>query len=361
MEYMAETLKVVTTYDGTEAFRKDCRYIKGNFYKINLQCFNIEGTWYRINSGRIGFDYEIERWVLLSKSDLLYTGIINIENNKPIFGSFSRNIYRNTTLFYEGLEHLVIDENILLKCPYVAEGVNGKYYYKQSGSIPKEYIHKLKPQKDRFYSFPFNYGSDELIPHFKVNFDKNFIGKPLLSDAWKLLDPFTFGVEFETHRGAIPEKHLINNGLIACRDGSIDGFEYTTIPLSGESGIQCIKKVGELLQKYCACSPNESLHIHIGGYPKTTKAISALYRLGLLVQKDIYSLFPYYYADTSNFKRKGYCNPLYRVGAEAKLSRDIFSEIYNYLSGGQERFNRFPTTPHPLDRSGQHKWEISPR
>ena len=81
--------------------------------------------------------------------------------------------------------------------------------------------------------------------------------------------------------------------------------------------------------------------------------------LSILV--DIYSLFPYYYADTSNFKKKGYCNPLYRVGAESKLSREIFSAIYSYLSGGQEKFVKFPTTPHPLDRSGQHKWEISPR
>lgn len=361
MEYMTEILKVVTTYSGAKALRKDCRYIKGNFYKMNLECFNINGIWYRIDSGKIGFDHEVGQWVLLTKDNPLYTGIIGIKNNEPVMGTFSRNLYRNTSLFYNHQEYLVINEEILLGHPFILEGTNGKYYYKTDSILPKEYTHKLKPQKDRFYSFPFNYGSDELIPEFTSNFNSNFVGDPLLSDAWKLLDGFTFGIEFETSRGTIPEKYLLNNGLIACRDGSIEGFEYTTIPLSGEKGIQCIKKVCKLLQKFCSCSPNESLHIHIGGYPRTTKAISALYRLGLILQKDIYSLFPYYYADTSNFKKKGYCNPLYRVGAESKLSREIFSAIYSYLSGGQEKFVKFPTTPHPLDRSGQHKWEISPR
>lgn len=362
MEYMTNIMELIETYDGTKALRKDCRYIKGNFYQKDVQCFNIAGVWYRVNSGKIAFDNEINSWVIVNSLNPLVEGIIDIIDNIPKIGLFSLNKAKNTTLFYSGKEYIVIDEKLLLSCSLIEEGVNGKYYYKNNTSLPKEYTSKLRPNKDGYYSFPFNYGSAELIPEFTETFNDNFIGESLLSDAWKYLDKFTFGVEFETERGAIPEKYLKKNGLIACRDGSISGFEYTTIPLFGESGIQCIKSVCNLLKKYCGCTPNESLHIHIGGYPKTIKAISALYRLGIILQKDIYSLFPYYYADTSNFKRKGYCNPLYRINPELKISKEIFTEIYQYLSGNREaKFIKFPTGAHPLDRSGQHKWEISPR
>jgi len=200
-----------------------------------------------------------------------------------------------------------------------------------------------------------------LIPEFTERFNKRFIGEKLLSDASKYLAGYTFGVEFETERGAIPEKYLIDSGLIACRDGSITGFEYATIPLSGDTGIQCLRNSCALLKKYCACSPNESLHIHVGGVKRTVRNIAAIYRLGLLIEKEIYSLFPYYYTNTSHFKKKGYCNPLYLAGIGDNLPRNIFLGIYNYLSGGNGRFHKFPTGTHPMDRSGQHKWEISPR
>lgn len=361
MEYMKEISKVVVTFDGTEAYRKDCRYIKGGFYKMNSQCFYINGMWYRINSGKIAFDHELKDWILLNSSSGLHNGVIKLENSKPVMGLFSENKDKNVILFYKGYEYWVLDEKILLDCSRIIEGVNGKYYYSDEKSIPISYTKKLRPQKERFYSFSFNYGSEPLIPEFTSNFERNFIGKPLLSNAWEQLDSYTFGVEFETHRGTIPEKHLVNNGLIACRDGSIEGFEYTTIPLSGDRGIRCIKNACWLLKKYCSCSPNESLHIHVGGYPRSTKYISSLYRLALIVEKEIYSLFPMYYADTSVFKRKGYCNLLYRVGEDNRLSREIFSKIYRHLSGDREGFVKFPTELHPLDRSGQHKWDVSPR
>ena len=359
MNYMTSIMEIVKTYDGTEAYRKDCRYIKGNFYIKNIQCFNINGTWYRINSDKIAFDNEVQSWIVLDSYTRIVDGIIDLKNDIPIIGKFSPTS-KNTELYYKGVNYLVIRESVLLGCSLILEGVNGKYYY-NSGKIPKEFLQKVRPHKDNYYSFPFNYGSEPLIPEFTEHFNKSFIGESLSSTAWKHLAGFTFGVEFETDLGAIPEKYLMGNGLIACRDGSISGFEYTTIPLSASSGIQCIKRSSELLKKYCSCSPNESLHIHIGGYPKTIKAIAALYRLGNLIQKEIYSLFPYYYVDTSNFKKKGYCNPLYKVGEESKVAREIFDGIYNYLSGGVGKFSRFPTGTHPLDRSGQHKWEISPR
>jgi hypothetical protein len=362
MEFSTNIMELITTYDGTKEYRKNCRYIKGEFYIKHKQCFLIDGTWYRINSDRIVFDHETKTWVVRDGFGLLIEGIIQISNDgRPKFGWFSPNRNKNVPVYYEESIQTSINEQLLLDNSFVKEGINGVYYFINSIIIPKEFVIKLKPHRERFYSFPWNYGSEPLIREFSERFNDNFVGPDLISDASKYLDNFTFGVEFETEKGAIPEKYIMNSGLIACRDGSIAGFEYATIPLKGDSGIKCIKSSCELLHKYCSCSPLESLHIHVGGFKKTVRNISALYRLGILVQKEIYSLFPYHYVNTANFKRKGYCNPLYIVGKTATSGKDIFNSIFNYLSGGQATFSKFPTGTHPLDRSGQHKWEISPR
>lgn len=353
--------KFVTTYNGEKALREDCKYIKGNYFIKHKQCFFINNNWYRITSDKIVFDYELNTWVIKSNNNLVY-GIIGLSDiySVPHFGYFSPNESANIYLYYQNSTHRVIRESILKGNSLIAEGVNGIYYFTNE-LVPNFFTQKVKPRKEDFYSFPFNYGSDPLIPEFSKRFISDFQGVPLKSTAYRFLDPYTFGIEFETEKGAIPERHIINSGLIPCRDGSIAGFEYTTIPLQGITGIQCIKNSCTLLQKYCSCSANESLHIHIGGYNRRIKDIAALYKLGILIEEEIYSIFPYYYVNTGNFKRKGYCNPLYKVNIDTNSPRDIFLGIYNYLSGGESRFTKFPTGTHPLDRSGQHKWDISPR
>jgi hypothetical protein len=361
MNYSTNLMEIVKTYDGTTAERRSCRFIKGCYYVKNKQCFFIDGQWYRIDSGKIIFDYESREWIIIGSKDLT-KGIVGFDKDEFLFGSFSKNVNKNIYLYSPSIGfQLTLDEQILSERTEFREGLNGVYYNeKDIKSLPKEFTTKLRPRREDYYTFGYNYGSDILIPTFRKRFNDNFKGDPLKSDAYKYISGFTFGVEFETDRGAIPEKYLINNGLIACRDGSISGFEYTTIPLEGETGIQCIKKVCDLITKYCSCSVNESMHVHIGMYPKTVRTIASLYRLSIILQREIYSMFPYYYADTSQFKRKGYCNPMYRAGEFASNPREIFEEIFYYLSNGST-FKTFPTSNHPLDRSGQHKWEISPR
>lgn len=367
MEYSIEDklMESVTTYDGTTAPRKDCRFIKGDYYLKNAQCFFIDGKWYRINSGYIVFDHEVKSWILRSTAYSLKTGIVYISPDCTNIerGAFTANLDKNVLIrMSNGDFETAIDYKMLDANPMIEESVSGIYYFKKDESkLSSRFTTKLKPNKDGFYTFPFNYGSDELLDTFSTSFREKFVGKLLSSDAYKYLEDYTFGVEFETERGAIPERFLMPNGLIACRDGSIAGFEYTTIPLNGESGIMAIKKNCELLSKYCSCSPNESLHIHIGNYPKTLKNIAALYRLALLLQEEIYTMFPYFYIDTAQFKRKSYCGPLPRYELESTDALEIFSGLYYFLSNGNTFGSRFPTGAHPMDRSGQHKWDISPR
>lgn len=353
-------MEQVTTYDGTTAPRRECRFIKGAFYIKNKQCFCIDGKWYRVNSSFVVFDHEKKVWVL-KDSIILINGIIAVKADSSVeFGYFSANPNTNIRFLYKGKICTVINLTILRSYPGLKEGLNGCYYSTLDSNIPREFNMKMKPHKDGFYSFPFNYGSEELIPEFTKTFTRDFKGEPLLSDAYKYIENYTFGMEFETEKGAIKETFLKKNGIIACRDGSISGFEYTTIPLQGETGIQAIKVTCDLLKKYCSCSPNESLHIHIGNYPRTVKAIASLYRLGLIIQTEVYSLFPYFYTNTAEFKKKSYCGPLPTLGTTSVGANKIFADLYFWLSNGGG-FTRFPTGPHPMDRSGQQKWNVSPR
>jgi hypothetical protein len=71
-------------------------------------------------------------------------------------------------------------------------------------------------------------------------------------------------------------------------------------------------------------------------------------------------MFPYYYINTAEFKKKSYCGPLPKHDGLKTGAVNIFSTLYYWLSNGNS-FTRFPVGPHPMDRSGQHKWEVSPR
>ena len=361
MKHLNSLMETVTTFDGTPALRKDCRFIKGNYYIKDKQCFLIDDRWYRINSGYVVYDHEYAVWKL--KSDDIYTGAVGVNDDGGIMeGHFSPNPEKNVHIYYGGNVQHAISTDIFEGHSNIREGLNGCYYFITDKRIPPDFTTKIRPHKEGFYSFPFNYGSEPLIPEFLEVFRKEFVGNDLLSDAAKYIKGYSFGIEFETDKGAIPERHLKRNGLIACKDGSIAGFEYATVPLCGDVGVQAIKVQCELLRKYCSCSLNESLHIHVGGYPRTIKALTALFRLGQKIEREIYAMFPYYYVDTSTFKRKSYCSPLPHVGVNNSTPLEIFSELFFWLSNNTTKFRKsFPTGPHPMDRSGQHKWEISPR
>ena len=201
-----------------------------------------------------------------------------------------------------------------------------------------------------------------MIPEFIKSFKQYFKPETQLVNAHRLkfLSKYKWGIEFETTKGTIPERFLWPNGLIACRDGSITGFEYVTIPLSGRTGIESIYNNTALLNKYAEISFNNSLHIHIGNYPINKKSIIALYRLGTKIQNEMFSMFPAYYKDTSIFKGKSYCAPLKNIGSSHSDYETTFLRLYSQISGGYD-FGGFNKAEHPMDRSGRHKWNVNPR
>lgn len=359
--------QIVTTFDGTKAKRKECRLIKKAYYIMNKQCFKIDGQWHRINNGRVAFDHEAKKWD--KKGDHLVFGVVGREKDEiktgyftPIPGKNVEIIYGNNASKRRCLSEEAAEEAGAEECL-----ADGSYYVLTDEIFPgdritkEQFLNRKKTQQRNFYGFPVTYSSGVVAPQMIPVYNADFV--PLNQSGGKYyrqLTGYSWGVEFETNRGTIPERKLAKNGLIPCRDGSITGFEYVTIPLQGRKGLQAIYNQCNLLQRYCEIDEMCSMHTHIGGFPIEKKQIMALYRVLTSIQDEIYSMFPYAYQDTSQFKRRDYCSRLKPISMPRDKNIDTaFQRLYEYLSGG-EIFHHFGQE-HPMDRSGEHKWNVSPR
>lgn len=164
---------------------------------------------------------------------------------------------------------------------------------------------------------------------------------------------YSFGLEFETSQGYVPEDICFRDGLIPLRDGSISGIEYSTVILEGNRGISLMEQQLESLRKHTDFNKECALHIHMGGFPLEKDKLFNLYRLCKYLEPEISSIVPKYTFHTSQYKanHKDYCNPL--------GSYRNFEQMYEHLVG-RKFFNDF-TQPHPNDIRREAKWRIPSR
>lgn len=166
---------------------------------------------------------------------------------------------------------------------------------------------------------------------------------------------YSFGLEFETSAGYVPADICFRDGLIPLRDGSISGVEYSSVVLSGNSGLQLLKQECDTLKKYTVFDKNCALHIHLGGYPISPERIMYLYKLLYFIQDEIEVLLPRLSFYTSEYKDNGkdYC---------AKIPFfNTFSELYYYMSCNNTNFLGDLYQAHPNDINKEHKWNITTR
>ena len=114
------------------------------------------------------------------------------------------------------------------------------------------------------YSFERMY---EAVDNFQIFKDKDKLIDTEFKHPLAKQMKYTFGLEFETSKGYIPEDICFRDGLIPLRDGSISGLEYSTLVLQGNSGLSMLKQQIDTLQEYTRFDKDCSLHIHFGGYP----------------------------------------------------------------------------------------------
>jgi len=362
------THTVIETFDGSTAFKKDCRFIRGEFYIKNKQCFPIDGVWYRINSGFIIFDNEKQKWVVTKNNPELIKGIIGYDSrvNEIIMGSFTPNPYKNVLAFLpNGNQYICIDYRILPSSLFVEDPVLG--IYNHVGLNRKLSKNFTSCYANNGYPFNLPYCCKHYEADIKTKFEEGFKNSTKshkervnLVNYGGVVGKYSFGVEFETNRGKIPNYRILESGLLPLRDGSINGIEFATLPLSGTEGVAALNDMCNMLKKYTNFTENESLHLHIGNIPTNKKFISYLYTLCCILEKDVYSIFPKYYAETSKFKARGkdYNMPL-RKELVSINPDETFENLTFYLGAGKKY--QGIGSAHPSDPNGDHKWGINER
>lgn len=211
-----------------------------------------------------------------------------------------------------------------------------------------EITHKLG-QGDFPYSFSQKY---EAIDNFKLFQDKQKVLNNRNCNIAKYCK-YTFGLEFETSAGYIPEDICIRDGLIPLRDGSISGIEYSTIILQNNEGFSLLKQQLQTLSKYTIFNKECSLHIHFGGFPLNPEYIYNVYKICFYLQDALARIVPDYTFSSSNYKanEKDYCNFL--------RSYENFDNFY-YALVARDYFGDL-TQPHPNDIRREAKWRIPSR
>ncbi len=354
----------VTTVAGKEISRDKCRFINGKYYEMNVDCFLMpDNKWHRIDNGKIAFDHENKKYVLVDQVKLV-EGIIGVvESNKFKYGMFSPNPIKNISVN----EIPCISEDVISGIEVKENLSSGSFYTKENWS---NRLNKKGISSN--YSFDLDYSAGPKIRMFSQSHHENYevkhnfnVNKSFIYQ----LGATSFGFELESDNGKIPERLLFKNGLIPLRDGSlrhdgIEPFEYTTIPLSGENGVNTIVDIMALFSRYTDISKRCALHLHIGGYKSTKAFLLSLHRVMLKIQDEVYSLFPsnYKYTSENGFKQKDYCAPIQDFRLLKKNSVDQnFDLLFNHYSGGHSRFVDFGYTNHPKDEGNRSKWNISER
>lgn len=164
--------------------------------------------------------------------------------------------------------------------------------------------------------------------------------------------PYTFGLEFETAGGYLPQHRLYELGLIPLRDGSISGIEFTTVVLQGNMGLNLLKQQVEALDACTIFDKDCSLHIHFGNFKLNGNVLLAVNNL--FRNSDISQFLPELTFSTHLYKTnedKNYCefNDRFRS----------FEEMYGVLVG--RNFYGDLKQPHPKDIAGTRKWNIKTR
>lgn len=327
--------KVVETFNKQKEYRCNCWKIKGLYYVINKDAFEVEGVRYRLNSGLITYDHELKKMVVL-KGKNLTKGIVDFKDGFPIYGFFSANPYNNCQVA-DKLSHFAINSDILIANKYGENFSTGVWYPLKSVSVKDlQTPHNSNDYTTKGYNIEDNTG--EFLT--KIELYKNFTPE-LSKDVrryGKMLGDTTFGFELECSKGYLPDNLQNQNGVVICRDGSLNdengkpGPEFVTIPMHGAKGLQTISNIAKELSKRTALDIKCSLHIHLGNIPTTRMYLVSLYKLACKLQNEIFQMFPFYKTNPEGIKQKNYNKKLPSLdilNIPKNLNKEQFEEFIN--------------------------------
>lgn len=339
-------LKVITTVTGQKEYRRNCKFIKEKYYLMDEDCFFIEEQWYRKESGLIEFDHEKKEWVLKANASLVY-GIVGMESGALIRGYFTGNVYTNCKCSHEQFGTVVsMNSAILKEAGYFEDVATCKWYDRKR--VDNSAFKKMITIRNEVNHHNKGYNIEDNAVEFerKKEAYKNYTPK-ISRDVrkyGKLLGALTFGGEFETSEGNLPDTSQYQNGIVVCRDGSIASAEYVTVPMTGPKGVQTVVNLCKDLTERTNIDMGCSLHYHFGNIPLDRLHLITLYVLGYKIQDDIFKMFPYYKTDHRGVKKKNYCQKLKKMqihplkdfskeGYDAYIE-EVYVRIFTFLSDG---------------------------
>lgn len=379
---MNETVKL---FNNEERPKSECVKIKQKWYKKGRDCFRYKERWFRNESPSVAIDHATGEYFL---KRLMSFGIIRFNSsNRPVFGYFKyskKNILREIKLpfqkdylknrnFRKYIENnieseitlKILNEDTIPKELFREKYSDGIFYNISDGRNSRFFTSKgLPPGIQQTFNYEAKYTLSEVIDHYRNITKRKSLDfyDPKLLEFFDQIKGYTYGFEFETTTGFLHRKLCSDNGLIPLRDGSIGGIEFATIPMSFPEDLALLKKQTDLLIERTVISSRDSTHVHIGGFPLSKKSIYALYITCRAIEKEMYSIVPEGFKDTSFYKRRSYNNSLPILNTTLEKSLDENFEIfYNYLSGGALNFKDFTPREHPRDERGNSKWYVQER
>lgn len=304
-------------------------------------------------------DYETNKEVEIGSAEArrLVQGIVEMRGRLPIMGYFTRNLAKNIRVIVRNTTYYALCKDLFVEKFLIYDNNIGVYNY-IIGADDVNYKRAYSKHKGAG-NFPYKLLGREYNAKNNIElFKSTCISNQIMTHSNKALVPFTFGLEFETSAGYVPEELCFKSGLIPLRDGSITGVEYASTVMNPQTnGFDLLKDQVELLKEYTVYDKECSLHMHFGGYPLDTKAIASLYFLMTNLQFTLSNLqiVPSLTFKTSRYKSTGkdYCKYL--------PEKNSFGEIYNFLSEGHINYLGSLTVEHPGDQRRDAKWNIHSR
>lgn len=172
---------------------------------------------------------------------------------------------------------------------------------------------------------------------------------------------YTFGAEIETSGGYLPnylDKDLnyeaVHDGSLRDENGNVNGGEYVTGVLIGDSGFLQLKRLCNELTKRCTVNYKCGVHIHIGNINFNKDFIVHLYKLCLDIENELFKMLP------ESRRNNEYCRPLKKFNFNSLITKDcieyrmavdnIYSNLFCYIAHSDHadpaRSNK--KTQHPL-------------
>lgn len=375
-------VKTVTTVYNEVIPIEQAKKFSDGYYKIgesNIKnsgdCYLFpDGKYYRIKTGKIVYDEELGRYVFKS-FDLIY-GYINEKLEK---GYFSRNEFENVNVMEKnGDVNIAINSKILENNLQYREKLSDGVYYHISLVKAQDLVRKVSVPPRLKESLDYSIGNNlsfAIRKYEEANSKKlEETISPYDNFIIKCMKDYTFGLEFESVQGIVPNRLCLKHGLVPLRDGSIPGLEYATIPLKGEKGVMNLKQICKELEKRTSYDETCSLHLHLGNIPREPAFLIAFFKLILGLQDKIFELFPIYKKYNFGFKRKAYTKPFdtfyflesFIKGTNQSTVNYNMNVLLNFLTEGESDFSRYNyeienIDSHPLDPKNKSKWNVIAR